>query len=261
MSSTPPHLSAATAPDCGALRHFYLWHALVPLALVLLISAVLMGLGGDFWIADLIYRWEGYQWALRDVALTRSVIHHDGKLLSCAAWAMTAVLALWSWRHPDRRRYRWPLLYLLLAVGLGTGVASLLKSLTDMDCPWDLTRYGGEQLFIGLFEPRPANMPRGVCFPAGHASAGYAWVALYFAALALKPCWRWPALALGLGAGLLFGIGQQLRGAHFMSHDLWTLALCWGVALVLYRALLWPRTSLPQHACPTSSTTAEKPTA
>lgn len=254
MISTPLRLSAAAAPYLGARRHFYLFHLWVPLALVLLASGVLMGLGGDFWIADLLYRWEGGQWALKDAALTRSLIHHDGKMLSAAAWAVTAALAVWAWRRPDARRYRLPLLYLLLTVALSTGVVSLLKSVTHMDCPWDLVRYGGERIFVGLFETRPAGMPRGVCFPAGHSSAGYAWVGLYFVALALKPAWRWPALAIGLGGGLLFGLGQQLRGAHFMSHDLWTLALCWGVALGLYRAMLWPRATL-SHADQRPSTT------
>ena len=37
-----------------------------------------------------------------------------------------------------------------------------------------------------------------------------------------------------------FGGIQQLRGAHFLSHDLWTLGICWLVAVVccplLYRS-------------------------
>ncbi len=36
---------------------------------------------------------------------------------------------------------------------------------------------------------------------------------------------------IGLVAGLIFGISQQLRGAHFLSHDLWSLTICWLVAL------------------------------
>jgi len=29
---------------------------------------------------------------------------------------------------------------------------------------------------------------------------------------------------------MVLGIGQQLRGAHFMSHTLWTGWLCWMTA-------------------------------
>ena len=52
---------------------------------------------------------------------------------------------------------------------------------------------------------------------------------------------------IGLGLGLLFGIGQQLRGAHFLSHDLWSLAICWTVSLVIFR-LFWPaEATMPAH--------------
>ena len=86
-----------------------------------------------------------------------------------------------------------------------------------------------------------AWMPAASCFPAGHASAGYAWVALYFFFLARRPAWRWRGLAIGLIAGAVFGIAQQLRGAHFFSHDLWTLMICWSTALLLYVGMLAPR--------------------
>ena len=36
-------------------------------------------------------------------------------------------------------------------------------------------------------------------------------------------------------AGLVLGLGQQWRGAHFTSHTLWTAWLCWGVAFGLDR--------------------------
>jgi len=38
------------------------------------------------------------------------------------------------------------------------------------------------------------------------------------------------ALPFGLLAGTVFGLAQQLRGAHFISHDVASLAVCWGVA-------------------------------
>ncbi|PPT88457.1 phosphatase PAP2 family protein [Xanthomonas theicola] len=257
MHSPSLGVPAKIAYDRNAHRDFYLTHALLPLAAALLASTVLMGLGGDFWLADLLYRWEGGRWALKNAALTSGLIHRDGKLLSTVAWVATTGLAVWAWRRNGGQRFRMPLLYLAVAVALATGMVSLLKAVTHMDCPWDLSRYGGSRAFVGLFEAHSTDMPRGVCFPAGHSSAGYAWVALYFVALALKPAWRWPALAVGLCAGLLFGIGQQLRGAHFLSHDLWTLTVCWGVALALYRALLWPPPGLAQFVHPPSSNVKE----
>ena len=36
-------------------------------------------------------------------------------------------------------------------------------------------------------------------------------------------------LACALLAGLVLGLSQQMRGAHFMSHTLWTAWLSWSV--------------------------------
>ena len=42
---------------------------------------------------------------------------------------------------------------------------------------------------------------------------------------------RWLVLALVLG--LILGIAQQLRGAHYMSHTLWTAWICWTFGLLV----------------------------
>jgi membrane-associated PAP2 superfamily phosphatase len=45
-------------------------------------------------------------------------------------------------------------------------------------------------------------------------------------------------LGFALGLGGVFGLAQQLRGAHFLSHDVWTLMICWLIALALYLPML-----------------------
>ena len=35
------------------------------------------------------------------------------------------------------------------------------------------------------------------------------------------------ALVAALPAGLLLGWAQQLRGAHYLSHTLWSAWICW----------------------------------
>lgn len=209
-------------------------HLWFPLFAAAVAGSLLMQGGGDAWLADRLLQLEGGRWALRDAWATSVLIHKGGKWLSTAgAFAALALCLLPVWRRGDQR-LRWALLYLGLAVGLGTGVVSLLKGATNMDCPWDLLRYGGDRPFIGLLQHRPATLPPGACFPAGHASAGYAWTSLYFFALLWRPAWRHVGLAVGLAAGLVFGIAQQLRGAHFLSHDVFSLLTCWLVAFGLF---------------------------
>lgn len=64
---------------------------------------------------------------------------------------------------------------MVITVTFSTLGIATLKQLVSMDCPWDLVRYGGDLPFIGLFEARPKKLPDSACFPAGHASPGYAW--------------------------------------------------------------------------------------
>ncbi len=241
-----PALADVAFPAPRAEARFLRQHLAWPLAGALLASAVLMGAGGDQALADLVYRLEGGHWLLQDHWFTRDLVHRGGKLLSTGAGVAVLGLAVLAWCRPALARLRWPASYLALTVALSTAGVSVLKSVTGMDCPWDLERYGGSRPFIGLFASRH-GLPASGCFPAGHASAGYAWVGLYFVALALRPAWRGPALAVALGGGLLFGLSQQLRGAHFLSHDLWSLATCWLVALALYR-LTWPRAAAARAA-------------
>src|SRR5690606_15338293 len=87
--------------------------------------------------------------------------------------------------------WRAPLLVLVLSVLASCLSIFLLKRTTGMDCPWDLAGYGGSLPFVPLFEHRPDGLPASGCFPAGHAGAGYAWVALYFFFVRVHPRLRW----------------------------------------------------------------------
>jgi membrane-associated PAP2 superfamily phosphatase len=213
------------------------WQLTLPLLAFVLASVLLMAFGGDFWLADHLYAWEGGRWALRDSFVTTTVIHEIGKRITVVAWLGVVAATVVAQRKPALRAWHRPLLCLALSVMAATLAVSMMKHLTHMDCPWDLQAYGGTHSYFGLFSFRPANVPASGCFPAGQASAGYAWVALYFFFLAVRPAWRWWGLGIGIAAGLLFGISQQLRGAHFLSHDLWTLMACWLISLLLYRWL------------------------
>jgi len=192
----------------------------------------------DFRVADALYQWQGGEWALQDHPMLEDWLHRGGRTFSQWMGATVIVALLASLTLPPLRDWRRPLLFLFLAVAGSTLAVSIVKHLVPMECPWDLTRYGGDWPFIGLLERRPAELPDTACFPAGHASAGYAWLALYFFLAVTRPRLRWLGLASALGLGLVFGITQQLRGAHFLSHDLWTLMICWTISAALASRLL-----------------------
>lgn len=224
---------AADSSSSTSLRSAY-W---TPVVVLVAGALLLTSFGIDQRIADGLYAWQGHRWAYRSSVVAEQLIHLFGRNASAVAWL--GLFAMWivARLRNARSNLCTPLACLLLSTLLSTAVVAWMKSWSNMDCPWDLTRYGGAREFIGLFALRPAGMPQAACFPAGHASAGYAWMALYFFFRATRPQWRWAGLAIGIALGLLFGVTQQLRGAHFLSHDLWTAAICWVCALGSYSLL------------------------
>jgi membrane-associated PAP2 superfamily phosphatase len=230
---------------------FYFFHLWAPLAIFAALSLLLIVLHGDLWLADRLYAMEGHAWSLQNGYVTQDLLHAAGRQASKDLWFALAMMVAASLLSPHWKQWRRPLLYLLLSTALSTAAVGLLKRWTNMDCPWDLLRYGGDKNYYTLFMHRPSMLGHASCFPAGHASAGYAWIALYFFFLSTRPRWRGWGLGFALALGAVFGVAQQLRGAHFLSHDLWTLMICWLIALALYLLMLGrSRTRLPAQGAP-----------
>jgi membrane-associated PAP2 superfamily phosphatase len=227
----------AHAVPASRPAHFLLTHGWLPFAIFAALAGALYFTDGDAWWADRLYTWEGHRWAFRSAFVTEQMIHQAGRDASVVAWFCIVAAWIVARMRAQFAHLRRPLAYLALSVLVATTLVAWFKTWSNMDCPWDLLRYGGQRPYVELLHLRPIGLTRGACFPAGHASAGYAWMALYFFFLMVRPQWRWWGLAAGVGAGLLFGISQQLRGAHFLSHDLWTAMICWATALALYLAV------------------------
>lgn len=225
-------------------REFLRGHLVVPGALWFVLVAVLAYWPADRLIADALFAWEGGTWRWRDAWFTATVIHDGGRTLVGWAAALLLVASLAVHLHPLGRPWRSEVRYLLCA-SIGAGVLiNVLKQVTQVDCPWDLQDYGGIKPDVGLLGRRDPAFEPGACFPAGHASAGYAWFPLYFVSHRQDIPWRGWVLAGVMGVGLVFGIGQQLRGAHFLSHDIWTAGLCWLWSAAVF--VLW----FPDHPAP-----------
>jgi len=219
-------------------RLFWQKHLIVPLLTFLLLAGLFEQSRVDLIIADWLYQSEGGQWALRHNFLFSNILHRDAAQLVKALALLIFSLAVASHWVATLKPYRRALWYLALSMPISALLVSMGKNLTHVNCPWDLLRYGGEQPYLKLFELRIESQNPGRCFPAGHASGGYTLMALYFFFLQIKPGLRFHGLGIGIACGLLFGFTQQLRGAHFLSHDLWTLAICWFNSLVWYQIML-----------------------
>ncbi|WP_432823149.1 phosphatase PAP2 family protein [Trichloromonas sp.] len=224
----------------GENLKFWLRHALLPFALFVLLAGLFELTDWDLRLSAPFFDPMLQFWPYKHSWWAGGLIHTGGKylVLLCGAGA----LAAWGGSFACKRLRFWrrTALFLCLSIGLGTGLVSLGKQMTNRHCPWDCDLYGGDVPYVRLFEAPPAGCKQGKCFPAGHAAGGFSLMSLYFA-LYRRRRLALVGLASGFGLGALFGFGQVARGAHFVSHNIWTAAICWTVALLLYAFMLRTR--------------------
>ncbi len=108
-----------------------------------------------------------------------------------------------------------------------------LKYLTNIYCPHEIQEFGGQAFYQHVLEmanPANAGLICGRCFPAGHASGGFALTMIFFC---VPRSFRWPALFMSLCVGWIMGGYQMLRGDHFLTHTLMTMVLAWQINLLI----------------------------
>lgn len=197
----------------------------------LLFGFVLLGLwdmtGWDLMLARWYAHAEGFPW--RDHPVLSHVLHDRVRQVGWVAMFGLTLWAAWpigAWRKWSRTE-RWSL---VAAVWLSLLLIVSIKRFSLTSCPWDLAEFGGTAAYVSHWQWGLADGGGGHCFPGGHASTVFGFLAL--------PLWwgrRAPRVAaflcwviLGLGLGL--GWVQQMRGAHYLSHNLWTAWLCAAMA-------------------------------
>lgn len=224
-------------------KKFWILHFWLPLVVAGVCLYTLEHSSLDLWLADKWYVLEGHQWAWKRSWVSYHLIHHYGKLVIVSFGVLLLLLIVLSYFRKALRLWRIPMIYLLTTMAAVPGAIVVLKNLNTAACPWDLSRYGGSLPYLHPLDNQFGLVDTGHCFPAGHASGGFILLAIYFAGLMFvkRPAWL---LLPGFVVGTVFALGQQSRGAHFLSHDIWTLSICWFGSLglfLLFRPKSWPR--------------------
>jgi membrane-associated PAP2 superfamily phosphatase len=192
----------------------------------------------DTRITDLFFDAQLHRFTLKNDLFLTVWMHVRLKWLMVEIALVSLVLALLSYRLSRLGEHRLSLLWVFAGMVISTTTVSVFKHYSVHGCPWDIVLYGGSLPLLDLFTSPPAGTEAGACFPAGHPSGGFALMAFYFAFMHSKPRFSVLMLWIGLFMGLLMGLVQVVRGAHFLSHVLWSGWLVWMVLLALY--WLWP---------------------
>ena len=206
------------------------------LVIILFLLAVVHFFHIDFLLADKIYQMHG-EWKYTNSWFANDFMHNYTKRFIIAMFLIYLITTFYLAVIKKQKVYS--RIIMMTALIVGTAMVSLLKLFFDVDCPWDLVRYGGDKPFFSLFNYNPDYLPSSRCFPAAHASVGFTLIALYFHAIVMKKNTQLYYLIGALFTGFAFGIAQQFRGAHFISHDLTSLIVVIAVNLTIY-SLAYP---------------------
>ena len=213
------------------LRSPWLMATLVLLALVLLWDAS----GQDLAVMQLWGSAEGFP--LKGHPWLSKVLHTRGQQASTVVFLLMWV-AVWRPLGPWRALTRRARLASALAVTASIVSISVLKHYSLTSCPWDLRLFGGSADYVSHWAWGVTDMGGGKCFPGGHASSAFGFLALALPFLisgqATLRRHGWRLLVGVVLIGLAFGLTQTVRGAHYPSHTLWTAWICWAVGLVVY---------------------------
>ena len=222
----------------------FIWRPYAMVSLILLITFLVWD--STTWDMHLATLWgEPSGFALRDHWWMAKIMHAGARNVG---WIFFIAMLIGIWRPwgalralPTADR-----VCLFLSVLTALLAVTLIKGFSQTSCPWDLQAFGGAAPYVSHWNLWVRDGGGGHCFPAGHASTGFAFMAAYFGLRQNNApgAMKWLLVAMSIGFSL--GISQQMRGAHFMSHTLWTAWLCWTVGWLshlLFNAVRRKKTS------------------
>ena len=204
------------------------------------LSVVILFFGltdADIWIQNHFFDFGSGRWLVdRDNPVLAFVFYDGIKKLLIIAASIILLALVFAYRHPLIRRHRRGLTILLLSVIIVPAVVNGLKAATNMPCPKNLEIYGGEYPHTCVWEKYPSTFCKTKkikCWPAGHASGGFALLSLYFLFRSRRA--KTAAVTGALVLGWSMGTYKMAIGDHFFSHTVISMVMGWLIILLIVR--------------------------
>lgn len=191
----------------------------------------------DMWLAHAMYDAGSGEFPMRHAWFTEKFSHSYMRTIMillglCAV--LPAIADLWRPRSGWSAGFRLRLRVVALSAVLVPLAISLLKQASSSHCPWDLAEFGGVETYVRLFDAALPGASAGKCMPAGHASSALWLVSLTAFWLPHRPRAAGAVFCATLAVGFFLGWMQQLRGAHFLTHTLWSMWIACAIVAAIY---------------------------
>lgn len=207
---------------------------------ILVLSIVFFALTTiDTLIQDTMFNDETHQWILDNQLQPYKFIFYDGIKKLLILFALSFLIALIFFRDKAIiKEYKKGMIIVILSAIIIPLVVGSLKKYTNMPCPKNEIHYGGIYPSTKVWESYPENFTQLDtirCWPAGHASGGFALLSLFFLFKSKKN--KTIALINALVIGWSMGIYKMLIGDHFLGHTLITMILAWFIVLLISKTV------------------------
>ena len=201
---------------------------LLLIGLTLLSTAVFEHSKIDLFISSWFY-YDGH-WLIQKGLQPFRFIFYDIPKLSIITIAIGVPLLKYKRIIPLSRL---EIIYLVLCLGAVPTIIAILKGLTHVSCPNQLSVFGGTMPYLSLWQDIMTKTDN-KCFPAAHPSSGFALYA--FAYLPRFRQYKYKIIYIVSFIAWTMGLYKMIIGDHFFSHTLVSMWLSWGI---VYGLALW----------------------
>ena len=191
----------------------------------------------DIIIQNYFYNFETKSWLIdKDEPILKLFLYDGLKQGLIIFGVFILILLIFFRKYEFVKEYKKGLIILLLSSIFVPTIVGSLKAITNTPCPCNIEHFGGEYPDIKVLDKYPENFiqkSKAKCWPAGHASGGFALMALFF--FFKNPRNQFFGLIGAITLGWSMGTYKMLLGDHFLSHTIITMILAWIIILTIVK--------------------------
>ena len=191
----------------------------------------------DIFVQNFFYNFETKNWIIdKDEPILKFFFYDGIKALLILLGVAIFFSLIFLRKRRFVQEYKKGLIIVLLSAILVPLLIGSLKAITNTPCPCNIIHFNGTYPETKVFDSYPKDFKQKSkvkCWPAGHASGGFALMALFF--LFKTPKNQKRALIGALIIAWSMGIYKMLLGDHFLSHTIITMIMSWLIILIIVK--------------------------
>ncbi|MBF0264937.1 MAG: phosphatase PAP2 family protein [Gammaproteobacteria bacterium] len=188
----------------------------------------------DLIVEQFFYDYNAHHWLINQNQALLKFIFYDGVKALFVLFLLTLiVLIFFTDKFQQLKPYKKGMIIVLISCICVVGFVNFLKAITNTPCPKQITEFEGDYPYSKLFDTVDLDTYFR-CWPAGHASGGFALMSLFFLFRGRKA--KIAGLVTGISIGWSTGLYKMLIGDHFLSHTVDSMLIAWIIILMVVSA-------------------------